>query len=360
MTTPEKFIVNAIKASLFVNPDEYGLTLEELTELGARHDVRRGELEDALRFQRAHVDSGSDGRYRLSGAYMMDLAMFLGTLNGDPRNVDAFDFVWKTFHELNREFGDTKGRISRPALINQGTQAGIKEQDLQVAIGIYVAFGRMQQDGDVLHSFGTSGGESPKSESARARISINMNAGVTELLGEVRDIIFRRTDGRAAFAEPIPAFGSVLDDLRVSGLKAWWNGVSAEYRRSDEQVSPTTVIVLGAALVEAALCAVIARVNVVGGTMPNLSSQSDPKNWKLQTLVKEAKKGNEPIFDGGLGDRAERLNDLRQRIHAGRFWMPGAPANGFDLRPEEAREARETVDRALRAVLNWVQAHPEP
>ena len=70
-------------------------------------------------------------------------------------------------------------------------------------------------------------------------------------------------------------------------------------------------------------------------------------------LIKDAKSGQDPIFNDDLGRRAARLNDIRQRIHAGRFW-PERPDSGFDLRPEEARESKETLDRILRASLDWL------
>ena len=41
------------------------------------------------------------------------------------------------------------------------------------------------------------------------------------------------------------------------------------------------------------------------------------------------------------------------RIHAGRLWQ-NQDGSGFDLRPEEARESKETLDRVLRAALDWL------
>lgn len=357
MSEPAVFIRDAVKASLFVSPDDHGLTLHELVELGARRDLRRGELEDALRGGTAHVQPGSDGRYRLAYANMTDLAMFVGTLEGDPRSIDAFDFIWRTFYELNREYGAGRARITESVLLARGADAGIPEHDLRVALAIYRTFARVKQDGEVLHGFGTSG-DGPKAEAARPRMRRNMNAGAAALMAEVRDLVLRRSDGRPASPEPVPGFASRLDELNASRLKVWWNAIASEVRRANEQEAPTSVIVLAAALLEAALCSVIERANAHGVTMPNLRAADDPKNWKLQTLVKEAKKGSQPIFDGDVGGRGERLNDLRQRIHAGRFWMSGVPSGGFDLRPEEAREARETLDRCLRAILVWLDGHP--
>jgi len=85
----------------------------------------------------------------------------------------------------------------------------------------------------------------------------------------------------------------------------------------------------------------------------------DPKGWSLQYLIQQGKKGTDPLFDGKLAERALRLNELRQRIHLGRYWFVGSNrGDRFDLRPEEAREARETLDQILRELIRWLELHP--
>jgi hypothetical protein len=52
------------------------------------------------------------------------------------------------------------------------------------------------------------------------------------------------------------------------------------------------------------------------------------------------------------------VNTIRQRIHAGRL-MAEIPVGPIpDTRPEEAREAIETLDAILRRILDWIGAHP--
>ena len=67
--------------------------------------------------------------------------------------------------------------------------------------------------------------------------------------------------------------------------------------------------------------------------------------------------GDSAILDASAQLRADGLLRIRQRIHAGRMLSnyPGGPP---DLRPEEAREGRETADVVVRRVQNWLQKYP--
>jgi hypothetical protein len=356
------FILDAVKASLFAMPREHGLTVTELLELGRADDIKQGELMDTLRAATAFVEQ-KGSRYRLHPNLSQDLIYFIiGGFDGDPRNPKAFQFVWKTFHELMREHGAQNAKIDRSVLLARGTAEGLLELDLDLAVETYIWGRALQEQGGTL--LGGLGGQSSPEEQRRQALqhyqaSRSPHAGAAAMIEQVRDIMMRRTDRRPPSVEPIAAFAAALDDLKLSGLKAWWNEIAGELRRADNQTSPTSVIVLAAALAEASLCAVISRARTLDATMTGVKVD-DPKSWKLVELQKFARRGEKPIIVGDLVPRVDQLNEQRQRIHAGRYWIAGRPANGFDLRPEEARAARETLDQLLRAVLDWLRDNPGP
>jgi hypothetical protein len=120
--------------------------------------------------------------------------------------------------------------------------------------------------------------------------------------------------------------------------------------------------VLAAALAEAALTFVVGRAQTLNlATLNSKTFAESPTQWKFDDLLKSAAAGGpDAIFDQGTRDRADRLNTVRQRIHAGRLiaLTPTGPIP--DIRPEEPREAVETLDAILRRILDWLDAHPAP
>jgi hypothetical protein len=66
------------------------------------------------------------------------------------------------------------------------------------------------------------------------------------------------------------------------------------------------------------------------------------------------------VFDQKVRDRAARLNGMRNRIHVGRLMAEQPTGPIPDARPEEAREAKETLDTILRSILDWLEKHPAP
>lgn len=65
----------------------------------------------------------------------------------------------------------------------------------------------------------------------------------------VKDIVDRRTDGRAISSEPFDEFVEHLDALGYGVFRMWWKQLVSELRHTSIQVSPVSVTVLSAALV---------------------------------------------------------------------------------------------------------------
>ncbi len=177
----------------------------------------------------------------------------------------------------------------------------------------------------------------------------------------VKDIIARRTDGRLPSVEPLDAFTQELDKLGYGMFRLWWTQTVAEFRHGDVHSSPVSVLVLAAALVEAALPFVVKHARQL--ELPVLGStdfNKEPRTWKIDDLVTSAARGGESaILDAPAKARAELLIRARQRIHPGRLlsdFLAGVPVP--DLRPEEARDAKATAELVVRRVLDWLKKYP--
>ena len=135
----------------------------------------------------------------------------------------------------------------------------------------------------------------------------------------------------------------------------------SELRLANGAVMPTACV-LAAAPAGAALAFVVGRARALNSGPLNSKTLSDsPTQWKFDDLLKSAAAGgSEAILDQKTRDRADRLSAVRQRIHAGRLMAENPSGPIPHIRPEELREAVETLDAILRRVLDWLDAHPAP
>ncbi len=188
-------------------------------------------------------------------------------------------------------------------------------------------------------------------EAAREQgLSRNAPAAVT-YLEIVREVIGRREEGVQAAREPLDAFGLELDKFGAPEMRQWWAITRGELHRASSGSNPMTVMVLSAAISECALAIVARRAQVASKSN---ALQGEPKKWTFEQLYKWAKKGAVgPIIDDTLGRRCQELNLHRQRIHGGRFLGQQNVPQLADARPDEARESRETMEKLLRAILDW-------
>jgi hypothetical protein len=181
----------------------------------------------------------------------------------------------------------------------------------------------------------------------------------TRVMPHVKDVIERRTDGRPQSAEPFGAFAEQLENLGLGQFRLWWNQTVAELGLSDPTLSPLSTLVLAAGLVEGALTFVVSHGRGLGVFGSN-DLAGDPKTWRIDKLVAGAAH-NAAILDSQTKNRADRLIQTRQRIHAGRMlsaFPKGVPVP--DLRPEEAREAKAVAEQVVRSVVDWLNNNPPP
>jgi hypothetical protein len=358
------FITCAVEASVYVSPKSPGLSYEELQEAAAGAGFKLGETDDALgRMQQ--VRWGKDGRM---GVELSSFgADFLFRLEPEYRSPEAFEFVRVYFRNLAAEMGEAKAQADRGAIVAAGVAKGIKEHDLDVALTMLLVTQHLTvaANGTYEPPRGRLRWALPSEQRAQRddrKMPPRRRPQMEKAYALVKDIVARRTDGRAPAAEPVKAFEHALAGLDCVRFRMWWAQTAGELQRANTGSSPMITCVLSAALAEGALVLIVKRAQTLGlATMASKTFGQSPTSWKFDDLLSSAAAGGpDAIFDTKVRDRAARLNAIRNRIHVGRLMAEQPTGPIPDTRPEEAREARETLDIILRRILDWLDAHPAP
>jgi hypothetical protein len=354
---PDQLVKMALECSIYVQPKNAGLTMAEIQEAGRRLGRRPGEIMDAIGQIPFHF--GGSKYEPTEECVPGDFNFFC---EPDYRNPAAFDFVDLHLRDNQAEVGKHNSGVPRSVLVNHGVVKGLKENDVEIAVTMGLIVGHLVERGGLICL-------APNQAFyilATEQIAQNRNQplsqkvqGRKELYEAVKDIIERRTDGRPASAEPIHAFEQELAGLGHDRFRIWWSRTASELRLANPAQMPMTVCILAAALSEGALTFVVKHARSLAlGTMNSKTFGESPTRWSFDELLKSAAAGRaDAIFDQKVHDRADRLNTIRQRIHAGRL-MAEIPVGPIpDTRPEEAREALETLDIILRRIIDWIYAH---
>jgi len=355
----KKFIAEALECSVFANPREPGLTFAEINEIGARAGFREGEIGDA--FVTMGLQTMGRGSKLLEPERQTTVTwkVFLPE-TPEYRDLEAFDFVYSEFAELARNLGQAKAQMERDTLVSRAVSRGVSETGIEAAITILMLADHMvEKDGTLRFKMPVYANGPLPSEQMKAHHSAMSRDTRSQLLPIVKDIISRRTDGRPRHTEPFDVFAERLTSLGYAGFRLWWVQIVSELRRSEVQSASVSVCVLATALVEGALTFVVkhARTKQVG-PFGSSNFERDPRTWRIDDLVSSATSGGpSSILDPATRSRADGLIQTRQRIHAGRM-LSEHPAGVPDLRPEEARDAKQTADLVVRSVLDWLERFP--
>lgn len=371
MTTPfafkraaqiKEFISSALECSAYVAPTEFGLTLDELLEVASRTGFGKGEVEDAV----SSVASLNHSTGRLLPETRGIWTNFHFRKEPDYRDFAAFEFVLSEFHHLTRAEGLPNARLGRAVIVERAVAAGKSRAATEAALTVYIHEGQLiESDGIVRLTKPLIMCTLPSEQRAQASGPSVIGKDLSEderrkVYRAVEDVVERRADGRPKVSEALDAFPETLASLGYAPFRGWWIHTLAELRLASPSHSPTTVSVLSAALVEGCLTFVVAHARSLRvGPMGSNNFSGSPTTWKLDDLVSSASGGGpHAILDQATRARADKLIRSRQRIHAGRM-LVDHPNGVPDLRPEEAREAVATAELVVRAVMDWVTAHPK-
>jgi hypothetical protein len=355
------FIQSALEASVFAAPENPGLTYQELTEAAKRAGYLEGEVDDAIRrAEHTHI-----GEYQnlLPGRQIITLwKMFMPRQEPDFRNLAAFDFVFSEFNQGLRQMG-ARSRLERAATVERGVSQGLPRQDLEAAITVLLLTQHLvaEPSGMLKTTSSAQYNPLPSEQIKGPSFGAMRRPQREEAMAIVREIVERRSDGRPPVAEPLDAFAHALTKLGYGGFRTWWVQIVGELRRAEPAQSSVSISVLSASLIEGALAFVVKHARSIGSaTLASKDFDAPPKQWKIDDLVKSAAAGSgDAILRPDLKARADGVVRTRQRIHAGRM-LEEFPQGVADLRPEEARGARQTAEDVVRAVLDWLDRFPPP
>lgn len=344
----------ALECSVYAAPTSPGLTHVELIEVAKRFGYEEGEVRDMSQ----SFAMGKAGR--LQPRADSQWSTFHWVEVPDYRHPAAFDFVHGELRDLGRKQGAAKAIIARSVLVDRGVQRGHDREKLEVAIAVMLFSQHLTQTGaDLKLSSGHETYPLASEQLAQADRQPMPKAAREKVYPTIRDVVSRRTDGRPAAAEPLEAFAEALQQLGHPQFRLWWVQTVSELRQLDPVHTPTAAAVLSAALVEGALTFVVKHARAVSvGPFGSADYERAPNTWRIDEMVQSASKGGEhAVLSATVRNRAVELLKVRQRIHAGRM-LTDHPGGAPDLRPEEARAARETVEILVRAVLDWLAKHP--
>ena len=279
-----------------------------------------------------------------------------GAFDGNyPANPKAVDFPVDYLRKLQRDVGRDKAQITTSDLVAAGMRQGISQLDMEVAVTLLVYASFLRINSDVV---GLEQGKEqfPLYSAIKGTMPPTQHRRVFDkVLPIVRDTIRRRSDGRLPSVDPLVSFGSVLEKIGHKNFLIWWYSLSGELSTTNPLTSPKSYLLLSAGICEAmlALVATLARQKDLS-MAKNLDD--DPKRWKLVSLIEAASSGTHPIVSDPLRAGLMALNGFRQQIHAGALLSQyGDQGIIPDVKQEEARLAKEYMEKLGRRILDWLQ-----
>lgn len=359
-----RFLKAALECSVYAQPTDPGLTYAELVEATKRAGHLEGEIHDAIPRATTVYFRRSDDKLLPGSSDIIQMLFFGVREEPDYRNPTAIHFVFEQMRALVRSQGAMKARIERGLLAARGAGEDLSPSDVQIAIAILVLNEVLADKGGIIsfaqgkESYGSPGDNSNLRSTFPHQAPVRKEARA-RAYPIVKDIVERRTDGRPLSAEPFDAFAEQLGKLGYGKFRTWWQQLVSELRHTSIEVSPVSVTVLAAALVEGALTFVVKHGRSLGlGVFASTDFDKPARSWKIDDLVTSAAANKAaPILDQATKHRASSLIQTRQRIHAGRM-LEDFPNGVPDLRPEEPRDARHTAELVVRRVLDWLEQHP--
>jgi len=148
-----KFLLKAVECSVYLSPEDSGLSAEELREAARLAGYKPGETQDAIEKvwptgplgKNRYPPPATPGRM----GFGLD-SDFHVRLDPDYRSAEAFEFVRKELRELARKMGEEHGKLRRDELLRRGVAAKHDRRDTEVAIAILTRSGILEEKGGLI------------------------------------------------------------------------------------------------------------------------------------------------------------------------------------------------------------------
>lgn len=231
----QNLVLAALESSIYEAPLDSGLSVQEVVEVCKQAGVYEGECGDAIQGlvnARQVMPESGHSRIRLgpAGPAPLGMADFMFEFQPDPRDPQAFQFVYDHFTDLERKLGRGRACASRAELVARARVSGYAEKPVQVAVEALLVTGILVQSEGMLKRGGQYA--SPREQLPHRRTgNLRKREELAVVLPLVRDIIARRTDGRARSPEPLDAFSDVVERLGHRRFVTWWAHVREELPR---------------------------------------------------------------------------------------------------------------------------------
>ena len=285
-----RFLKAALECSIYVEPTDPGLTYAELVEAASRADFREGEINDAILHVTTPYSGGGNNKLLPDKNDIVTLSFFTMEEEPEYRNPAAFHFVFHELRETSRSQGANNAKIERSVLVERGVSERLSRSDIQIAITILALNEILSAKNEIVsfargkEGYGSPGDQANVQSPTLHRAPIGKEARA-RAYPIVKDIIDRRTDSRPASAEPLDAFAEQLEKLGHGVFRMWWRQLVSELRHTSIQVSPVSVTVLSAALVEGALTFVVKHGRSLGlGIFSSTDFDRPTSSWTVKDL----------------------------------------------------------------------------
>jgi hypothetical protein len=292
----------ALEASVYIAPTDYGLSYEELLQVGARMGLKPGEIGDSLQ----HVTTGfvGDPRLRPGPSTVIRFQVMLPE-KPEFKNYKAIGFLHSQLQEKAKAEGIASASIDRGIVVERAVASGISRNDIEVAITISALGEHVRAEKNLIRIAGINANYNPPSRAMQHRERPDLERAYPI----VKDVIDRRTDGRPAQAEPFDAFAEALTKLGYGMFRMWWAQIVGELRRSDPSSTPVSALGHSASLVETSLTLVVKHARSLDiGLFGSKDFDREPHNWSIVDLVNGAARGGpEAILDDRLKNSVSHL-----------------------------------------------------
>lgn len=337
----ERTIALALIAALVVCPLDPKLSQRELLDVAVQSGISPpvfGEAYEEMIRQRRPTD------YTVA-LESMDLVMLW--VRGDHTYPDIFPMdairrVGEAFHKLQKRHG-----VKTPQPLEMILSESPDTRDaVELALGFLVVHGNVTRVGDnfVRHS-------DDEPDYGRSNAAHPVAARLRAMVGVVRNVVAARRNEVVPETPPIQRFHLFLKKQGWIAFASWWAITSREFVALGDQY-PTATTVLAGSLLEAALTAISDTARSGGHWRQRFFHEKPPEKWNFSQLIDQAKEAGP--FDKADGLMAEKLAELRNRIHAGQFHTQGrGPFTPRSVDHHEAHLAKQQLEHLLKKILDW-------